>query len=104
MSKITIIKGDNNIEIDNNTSILKKYKVMVDIQYINKLIEAKIPFTTFGEDYYICKRGKKQKKFDTEQVQQIKKDLLENKISIRKASEKYKCSTKTIQQIKNNTY
>ena len=49
------------------------------------------------------KRGKKPKKFDADQVKEIQKKLAEG-MSIRKASFEFQCSTRTIQQIKNNKY
>ncbi|CEN26610.1 hypothetical protein [Paraclostridium sordellii] len=106
MSKINL-NIDNKFvaEIENKAEELNNHVVFVENKYIKELEQANIPYKQFtSKDYYLVRRGKKPKKFNDKQVEYIKKDLLENKISIRKASEKYKCSTKTIQQIKNNTY
>lgn len=105
MSEINIVKGDKVVgTINNNIKELNKHIVIVEVEYIDKLKSANIPFTQFQEDFYLVKRGKKPKKYNQAQVEYIKKDLLENKISVRKAAEKYKCSPSIILQIKNNNY
>lgn len=105
MSKIDLIRDGKVIDtIENQTKELNKHIVIVDIAYIEKLNEANIPYTQFDDDFYLVKRGKKKKRFNEEQVQQIKKDLEENGLSIRKAATKYKCSTRTIQDIIKNIY
>lgn len=106
MSKILITKNDIVIdEIDNKLSDLNKHYVLVEIKDINKLDNAEIEYCNFQlkEEIFLCRRGKKTKKFTKEQQELIKDDL-ENGLSIRKAADKYKCSSRTIQQIKNDTY
>lgn len=57
----------------------------------------------FNEDVEAVKRGKKTKRFDADQVKEIQKKLAEG-MSIKNASFQFQCSTRTIQQIKNNKY
>ncbi|MEG1411340.1 MAG: helix-turn-helix domain containing protein [Terrisporobacter sp.] len=104
MSKINITNGYEVIDtIDNKMTELNKHIVMVDVKYIDRLNECGIPFNQFQEEHYICSRGKKKKKFNQEQVNIIINDL-GNGLSIRKCANKYKCSTKTIQNIKLKRY
>lgn len=104
MSKIDIIKDQKIVDtIDNKITELNKHIVIVDVKYIDRLKECGIPFSQFQEGYYIVKQGKKPKKFNEEQVQQIKQDL-DDGLSIRKAANKHKCSTRTIQDMIKNIY
>lgn len=48
-------------------------------------------------------KAKKPKRFNLEDIKNIKKDL-DNGISLRKCATKWNCSTRTIQDIKNNIY
>lgn len=105
MSKINL-NIDNKFvaEIENKAEELNNHVVFVENKYIKELEQANIPYKQFtSKDYYLVRRGKKPKKFNDKQVEYIKKDL-ESGLSIRKAADKYKCSSRTIQQIKNNTY
>ncbi|WP_170075942.1 helix-turn-helix domain containing protein [Paraclostridium dentum] len=104
MSKIDLIREGKVIDtIENQTKAINKHIVIVDIAYVEKLKEANIPFSQFDDDFYLVKRGKKKKRFNKEQVQQIKRDLNEG-ISIRAAATKYNTSTRTIQDIKIDKY
>ena len=89
--------------IDNKVSELNKFVVLVEQKYIHELEKNNIPYKVFTDEFYIVKRGRKPKKFNNKQVEYIKKEL-NNGLSIRKAAEKYKCSSRTIQQIKNDKY
>lgn len=105
MSKINL-NIDNKFvaEIENKAEELNNHVVFVENKYIKQLEQAKIPYKQFtSKDYYLVRRGKKPKKFNCKQIEYIKRDL-QNGLSIRKAADKYKCSSRTIQQIKNNTY
>lgn len=107
MSKLNLNIDDKQIEINNTLQEFLDNFVLVKKEDIKKLDELKVQryfLTENNTTYYIVKRGKKPKKFNKKQVEYIKKDLLENKISIRKASEKYHCSPSIILQIKNNNY
>ncbi|HFL3644404.1 TPA: helix-turn-helix domain containing protein, partial [Clostridioides difficile] len=55
------------------------------------------------KQYYVVTQGKKPKRFNLEDIKNIKKDL-DNGISLRKCATKWNCSTRTIQDIKNNIY
>lgn len=104
MSKLNLnIEGVKIAEIENKLSELNKYVVVVETKYIDKLKEANIPIKVFPSDYFIVKQGKKNKKFTEEQQEKIKEEL-ENGLSIRKCATKYNCSTRTIQNIKQNKY
>lgn len=105
MSKINILKNGELVDvIDNKITSLNKHIVTVDVKYIKELEKHKIPYNKFHEDFYICTRGKKKKKFNKEQANYIERDLIENEITIRDCAKKYKCSPKVIQSIKNGTY
>lgn len=105
MSKINL-NIDNKFvaEIENKAEELNNHVVFVENKYIKQLEQANIPYKQFtSKDYYLVRRGKKPKKFNLKQVEYIKQEL-NNGLSIRKAAVKYKCSSRTIQQIKNDTY
>lgn len=105
MSKINL-NIDNKFvaEIENKVEELNNHIVFVENKYIKQLEQAKIPYKQFtSKDYYLVRRGKKPKKFNDKQIEHIKIDL-QNGLSIRKAAEKYKTSTRLIQLIKNNKY
>lgn len=106
MSKLNFnIDNECKGQMDNRIDELNKYVVLVEKEYIDQLENAKIPFKQFTcKDYYIVRRGKKKKKFNEEQIKQIKLDLFENGLSIRKAADKYKTSTRIIQDIKQDKY
>lgn len=85
-----------------------KYKdkvvVIVEIEDIDKLNESKIKYETLENgNYYVVQQGRRNKRFNDEQVKQIKKDL-DNGLSIRKCAEKWNCNTHLIMQIKKDTY
>ncbi|MCC0705142.1 helix-turn-helix domain containing protein [Clostridioides sp. ES-S-0049-02] len=85
-----------------------KYKdkvvVIVEIEDIDKLNESKIKYETLENgNYYVVQQGRKRKRFNNEQVKQIKEDL-DNGLSIRKCAEKWNTDTKLIMRIKNNEY
>ncbi|CEK33595.1 hypothetical protein UMC2_08451 [[Clostridium] sordellii] len=108
MKKLDLKIGIEKVKNNNNTldEFLKDFVLVKksDIDKLNKLEIERYTLEDDNETFYIVKRGKKSKKFNEQQIQQIKKDLIENKISIRKASEKYKCSPTIILQIKKNNY
>lgn len=106
MSKLGIFKDNVKIDdIENRLIEFNKYLVVVEVEYIEALKSNNIPFRCFydHENFYLCRQGRKKKKFNDEQIQAILKDI-ENGLSIRKCATKYKCSTKTIQNIKLNRY
>jgi DNA invertase Pin-like site-specific DNA recombinase len=104
MSKLNLyIEGVKIAEIENKLSELNKYVVVVETKYLDKLKEANIPIKVFPSDYFIVKQGRKNKKFNEEQQAKIREDLTQG-LSIRECSTKYKCSTRTIQNIKQNKY
>ncbi|WP_243445026.1 helix-turn-helix domain containing protein [Romboutsia maritimum] len=105
MSKLNLNIDNVKIgEIGNKVIELNNYIVVVEKKYIHELEKNNIPFKQFtSEDYYLVKRGKKKKRFNKEQQQEILLDL-QSGLSIKKCSIKYKCSTRTIQDIKKEIY
>lgn len=104
MSKITLHDNGKVIKvIENKVSELNDYVVIVRVEHIKDLEKHNIPYSKLNEDFYLVTRGKKKKKFSHDQVNTIKKDL-DNGLSIRKCANKYKCSTRTIQNIKAKKY
>lgn len=85
-----------------------KYKdkefVLVEKKDINELDNSNIKYIDLEDkQYYVVTQGKKPKRFNLEDIKNIKKDL-DNGISLRKCATKWNCSTRTIQDIKNNIY
>ncbi|HEL2881225.1 helix-turn-helix domain containing protein [Clostridioides difficile] len=85
-----------------------KYKdkefVLVEKKNINELDNSNIKYIDLRDkQYYVVTQGKKPKRFNLEDIKNIKKDL-DNGISLRKCATKWNCSTRTIQDIKNNIY
>ncbi|EQF14825.1 helix-turn-helix domain containing protein [Clostridioides difficile] len=85
-----------------------KYKdkefVLVEKKNINELDNSNIKYIDLKDkQYYVVTQGKKPKRFNLEDIKNIKKDL-NNGISLRKCATKWNCSTRTIQDIKNNIY
>lgn len=106
MSKINL-NIDNKFvaEIENKAEQLNNHLVFVENKYIKQLEQANIPYKQFtSKDLYLVRRGKKPKKFNEEQIKQIKLDLFKNGLSIRKTADKYKTSTRIIQDIKADKY
>ncbi|EAA0011123.1 TPA: helix-turn-helix domain containing protein [Clostridioides difficile] len=82
-----------------------KDNVFVSKSFIDILVDNNIPFFEFVLDdvkYYIVRQGTSKKRFNSEEVACIKKDL--ETMSIRKLSVKYNCSVNVIQNIKLNRY
>ncbi|MGO1042209.1 helix-turn-helix domain containing protein [Clostridioides difficile] len=87
-------------------SIKYKDKVVfiVDSSKKEKLDKAGIEYETLeNENYYVVQQGRRNKRFNDEQVKKIKNDL-DNGLSIRKAEQKYNCGRNTIMKIKKNEY
>ncbi|MCC0739881.1 helix-turn-helix domain containing protein [Clostridioides sp. ZZV14-5902] len=87
-------------------SIKYKDKVVfiVDSSEKEKLDKAGIEYETLeNENYYVVQQGRRSKRFNPEQVKQIKEDL-DNGLSIRKCAEKWNTDTKLIMKIKRNEY
>ncbi|MDU1540809.1 MAG: helix-turn-helix domain containing protein [Paeniclostridium sordellii] len=106
MSKLDLKIGTEKIEINNTLDEFLNDFVLVKKSNIDKLDKLEIERYTLTDDndtFYIVKQGRKPKKFNEQQVQQIKQDL-ENGLSIRKAADKHKTSTRLIQLIKNSKY
>ena len=85
-----------------------KYKdkefVLVEKKNINELDNSNIKYIDLKDkQYYVVTQGKKPKRFNLEDIKNIKKDL-DNGISLRKCATKWNCSTRTIQDIKKNIY
>lgn len=104
MSKLDLTDNGKHVAtIDNTVKDLNKHMVLVSVKHLDKLNEFGIPYLYCLNDLYICRRGKKHKKFNQAQVNVIKKDL-DKGLSIRKCAIKYQCSTKLIQNIKKDRY
>ena len=107
MKKLDLKIGIEKVKNNNNTldEFLKDFVLVKksDIDKLNKLEIERYTLEDDNETFYIVRRGKKPKKFDNKQVQQIKKDL-EGGMSIRSCATKYKSNTRTIQDIKQNKY
>ncbi|MCP8386742.1 helix-turn-helix domain containing protein [Clostridioides difficile] len=85
-----------------------KYKdkefVLVEKKNINELDSSNVKYIDLKDrQYYVVTQGRKSKRFNNEDVSEIKKDL-DNGMSLRKCAEKWNCSTRTIQDIKQNKY
>lgn len=85
-----------------------KYKdkefVLVEKKNINELDNSNIKYIDLKDkQYYVVTQGRRSKRFNNEDVSEIKKDL-DNGMSLRKCAEKWNCSTRTIQDIKQNKY
>ncbi|HBF8568927.1 TPA: helix-turn-helix domain containing protein [Clostridioides difficile] len=85
-----------------------KYKdkefVLVEKKNINELDNSNINYINLKDkQYYVVTQGRRSKRFNNEDVSEIKKDL-DNGMSLRKCAEKWNCSTRTIQDIKQNKY
>ncbi|EML6501725.1 TPA: helix-turn-helix domain containing protein [Clostridioides difficile] len=85
-----------------------KYKdkefVLVEKKNINELDSSNINYIDLKDkQYYVVTQGRRSKRFNNEDVSEIKKDL-DNGMSLRKCAEKWNCSTRTIQDIKQNKY
>ncbi|NJJ37272.1 helix-turn-helix domain containing protein [Clostridioides difficile] len=85
-----------------------KYKdkefVLVEKKNINELDSSNIKYIDLKDkQYYVVTQGRRRKRFNNEDVSKIKKDL-NNGMSLRKCAEKWNCSTRTIQDIKQNKY
>ncbi|AKP44816.1 hypothetical protein QES_0236 [Clostridioides difficile CD149] len=85
-----------------------KYKdkefVLVEKKNINELDNSNINYIDLKDkQYYVVTQGRRSKRFNNEDVSEIKKDL-DNGMSLRKCAEKWNCSTRTIQDIKQNKY
>ncbi|MGO1042212.1 helix-turn-helix domain containing protein [Clostridioides difficile] len=85
-----------------------KYKdkefVLVEKKNINELDNSNIKYIDLKDkQYYVVTQGRRSKRFNNENVSEIKKDL-DNGMSLRKCAEKWNCSTRTIQDIKQNKY
>ncbi|EQF27294.1 helix-turn-helix, Psq domain protein [Clostridioides difficile CD160] len=85
-----------------------KYKdkefVLVEKKNINELDSSNIKYIDLKDkQYYVVTQGRRSKRFNNEDVSKIKKDL-NNGMSLRKCAEKWNCSTRTIQDIKQNKY
>ncbi len=85
-----------------------KYKdkefVLVEKKNVNELDNSNIKYIDLKDkQYYVVTQGRRSKRFNNEDVSEIKKDL-DNGMSLRKCSEKWNCSTRTIQDIKQNKY
>lgn len=107
MSKIHL--NDEFGEIDNNIKALNDRFVMVPKIYANQLKENKIPFYWWNDrsiatNKYIVTRGKKPKKFNAEQVQEIRDRYAKGGISINKLACQYKACKSTMQKILNGSY
>ena len=105
MAKWILNDGVKNEVVVNRLDELGKRYCLVAIEDLEKLKENNIKCYTLSDKLrkcYFVRQGKKPKRFRGEQLEQIKKDLEKN--SIRQLSVKYKCSTRTIQQIKKGEY
>ncbi|EMQ1359352.1 helix-turn-helix domain containing protein [Clostridioides difficile] len=85
-----------------------KYKdkefVLVEKKNVNELGNSNIKYIDLKDkQYYVVTQGRRSKRFNNEDVSEIKKDL-NNGMSLRKCAEKWNCSTRTIQDIKQNKY
>ncbi|HBF7477439.1 TPA: helix-turn-helix domain containing protein [Clostridioides difficile] len=85
-----------------------KYKdkefVLVEKKNINELDSSNINYIDLKDkQYYVVTQGRRSKRFNNEDVSEIKEDL-NNGMSLRKCAEKWNCSTRTIQDIKQNKY
>lgn len=85
-----------------------KYKnkefVLVEKKNVNELDNSNIKYIDLKDkQYYVVTQGRRSKRFNNEDVSEIKKDL-NNGMSLRKCAEKWNCSTRTIQDIKQNRY
>ncbi|MCC0682521.1 MULTISPECIES: helix-turn-helix domain containing protein [unclassified Clostridioides] len=85
-----------------------KYKdkefVLVEKKNVNELDNSNIKYIDLKDkQYYVVTQGRRSKRFNNEDVSEIKKDL-NNGMSLRKCAEKWNCSTRTIQDIKQNKY
>lgn len=104
MSKLNIyVNGKVIDEFENNTIDFNKKFVVVERKYIDQLNDLNIRHFDFTREYFLVKRGRKKKRFNKDQQQEILSDL-QSGLSIKKCSEKYKCSTRTIQIIKKGNY
>lgn len=104
MSKIELsVKGIKVADIENKLNEINDHFILVDKKYLNELQKNNIEPLTFPEGFFIVKQGKKNKKFNEEQQKKIREEL-QNGLSIRKCANKYNCSTRTIQNIKQNKY
>lgn len=95
-----IINGEKKGMIENTTDGLQDLFVLVRKKDISRLKD--IHYFTIEDNYFLVKQGRKKKKFNKIQVEQIQKDL--NNMSIRNCAKKHNCSTATIQKIKANKY
>ncbi len=78
--------------------------VLVNFKNIDKLDNSKIEYIDLEDkQYYVVSQGKRNKRFNPEQVKKIKNDL-DSGLSIRKAEQKYNCSRNTIMKIKKDDY
>ncbi|MCC0698523.1 helix-turn-helix domain containing protein [Clostridioides sp. ZZV15-6383] len=85
-----------------------KYKdkefVLVEKKNVNELDNSNIKYIDLKDkQYYVVTQGRRSKRFNNEDVSEIKKDL-DIGMSLRKCAEKWNCSTRTIQDIKQNKY
>ncbi|HFL2571640.1 hypothetical protein CDIF100009_03995 (plasmid) [Clostridioides difficile] len=85
-----------------------KYKdkefVLVEKKNINELDSSNINYIDLKDkQYYVVTQGRRNKRFNNEEVREIKKDL-DNGMSLRKCAEKWNCSKTVIGNIKQNTY
>ncbi|EOY7134175.1 helix-turn-helix domain containing protein [Clostridioides difficile] len=85
-----------------------KYKdkefVLVEKKNINELDSSNINYIDLKDkQYYVVTQGRRSKRFNNEEVREIKKDL-DNGMSLRKCAEKWNCSKTVIGNIKQNTY
>lgn len=85
-----------------------KYKdkefVLVEKKNINELDSSNINYIDLKDkQYYVVTQGRRSKRFNNEEVREIKKDL-DNGMSLRKCAKKWNCSKTVIGNIKQNTY
>lgn len=95
-------------DIENTFEDLDKHCVLVPKEFGDMLVEMGIKvnkFSDIAKDMVFVKdsRGKKPKKFNYDDMQNIKNDYA-NGISYRKLSEKYNCSTALIYRILKDKY
>lgn len=98
----------NNKIIDNKISDLAENVVMVSKEDIWLLQKHNIPYFTFSDESKKCLfirdgKGKKKKRFNDLQVQEIKK-LYSEGLSYRVLANKFNCSTRTIYLILKDLY
>ncbi|PBG20503.1 hypothetical protein BGU81_22725 [Clostridioides difficile] len=104
--KVILINSDGSEElIDNKIKTITDNKILVDRHYLDLLIKNNIPYSSFSTKFdncFIVNQGVKKKRFSTDEVKQIEKDL--KTMSITDVSSKYNCGFATIHRIKHGNY